>query len=71
MAQKNQSVIMNLRRLQKLLLGQLTFESIAQLERLLNASFKGDAYEQAEAPLTSIELSKGDESNQATQTETI
>ena len=42
--------IMNLRRLQKLLLGQLTFKSIKQLEKLTNDSFNGDAYEAASSP---------------------
>jgi len=49
-AQKRKVEIINLRRLQKLLLGQLTFESIKQLERLTKDSFKGDAYEAASSP---------------------
>ena len=50
MAEKNQAGVINLRRLQQLLLGQLTFDSIKQLEKLTKASFKGNAYEAAGAP---------------------
>ena len=50
MAEKNDAEIINLRRVQKLLLGQLTFESIEDLEKLTKASFKGNAYEAAGAP---------------------
>ena len=50
MAEKNQAEVINLRRLQKLLLGQLTFDSIKQLEKLTKALFKGNAYEAAGAP---------------------
>ena len=49
-AQRRHVEVINLRRLQKLLLGQLTFESIKQLERLAKESFKGDAYEPASSP---------------------
>ena len=50
MAEKNDAEIINLRRLQKLLLGQLTFESIKDLKTLTKALFKGNAYEAAGAP---------------------
>ena len=50
MAEKNQAEVINLRRLQKLLLGQLTFNDIKQLEKLTKALFKGNACEAAEAP---------------------
>ena len=52
---KNQAKIINLRRLQKNLLGQQTFESIKQLEKLTKASFKGNAYEAAGAPPAAAE----------------
>ena len=55
MAKKNQAEVINLRRLQKLLLGQLTFDSIKQLEKLTKASFNGNAYEAAGAPLAAAE----------------
>ena len=45
-------VVINLRRLQKLLLGQLTIEELKQLERLTKDSFKGNAYEAAETLAT-------------------
>ena len=55
MNEKNQAEVINLRRLQKLLLGQLTFDSIKQLEKLTKASFKGNAYEAAGAPPAAAE----------------
>ena len=55
MAEKNQAEVINLRRLQKLLLGQLTFNDIKQLEKLTKASFKGNAYEAAGAPPVAAE----------------
>ena len=45
-------VVINLRRIQKLLRGQLTIEALGQLERLTKDSFKGDAYEAAETLAT-------------------
>ena len=50
MAEKNDAEIINLRRLQKLLLGQLTFKSIKNFEKLTKALFKCNAYEAAGAP---------------------
>ena len=50
MAEKHQAEVINLRRLQKLLLGQPTFNDIKQLEKLTKASFKGNDYEAAGAP---------------------
>ena len=55
MAEKNQAEVINLCRLQKLLLGQLTFNDIKQLEKLTKASFKGNAYEAAGAPPAAAE----------------
>ena len=52
---KNQAKIINLRRLQKNLLGQQTFESIKQLEKLTKAAFKGNAYKAAGAPPAAAE----------------
>ena len=49
MAEKNQAEVINLRRPQKLLLGQLTVDSIKQLEKLTKAPFKGNAYKAAGA----------------------
>ena len=60
MAKKNDAEIINLRRVQKLLLGQLTFESIKDLENLTKASFKGNAYEAAGAPPASTEQTNAD-----------
>ena len=54
-AVKNQAEFINLRRLQKLLLGQLTFESTKQLEKLTKASFKGNACEAGGAPPAAAE----------------
>ena len=50
-AGKNNIEIINLRRLQKLLLRQLTVDSIKQLEKLTKDLFKAVAYEPAGAPL--------------------
>ena len=50
MAEKNKANIINLRRLQKLLLGRLTINALEQLEKLTNASFKGNAYKAAGSP---------------------
>ena len=55
MAEKNLAEVINLRRLQKLLLGQLTFDSIKQLEKLTKASFKGNACKAAGAPPAAAE----------------
>ena len=55
MGEKNQAEVINLRRLQKLLLEQLTFDSIKQLEKLTKASFKGNACEAAGAPSAAAE----------------
>ena len=49
-AEKNKANVINLRRLQKLLLGRLTIDALEQLEKLTKASFKGNAYEAAGAP---------------------
>ena len=46
-AQERQVEIINLRRLEQLLLGRATIEAIRKLDRLTKASFKGDAYEVA------------------------
>ena len=55
MGKKNQAEVINLRRLQKLLLGQLTFNNIKQLEKLTKASFKGKAYEAVGVPPAAAE----------------
>ena len=52
---KNQAEVINLRQLQKLLIGQLTFDSIKQLEKLTKESFKGNAYEATGAPAAASE----------------
>jgi len=62
-AQDRHVEVINLRRLQKLLLGQLTFESIKQLERLTKESFKRDAYEPAKSPLPEASATTAESSN--------
>ena len=54
MAEKNHAEVINLRRLQKLLSGQLTFNDIKQLEKLTKASFKGNAYKAAGSPPATV-----------------
>ena len=60
MVENNDAEIINLRQLQKLLLGKLTFDSIKELKRLMKASFKGNAYEAAGAPPASTEQTNAD-----------
>ena len=49
-AAKRSVVVANLQRLQKLLLGQLTFEGLSQLNRLTAKDFKAGSYEPAGPP---------------------
>ena len=51
--------LINLRRLQKLLLGEQTIEEISQLDRLTKQSFKGNAYEAAAARTTATNNGDG------------
>ena len=57
MTKKSKASIINLHRLQKLLLGQLTIDALKHFEKLTKASFKGNAYEAAGAsPPQAIEV---------------
>ena len=52
---KRQVEVFNLWRLQKLLLGQLTIETMQQIDQLTRDSLKGVAYEAAESLTTTTE----------------
>ena len=56
---KYEDKVLNLRRLDKLLRGQLTFDQLKQQDKLTSENFKGDNYQPAREPLTSSETTGG------------
>ena len=65
MAREKGANIINLRRLDKLLRGQLTFGQLKDEDKLTSESFKGSDYKPAGTPLTSSETTGGTASENA------
>ena len=53
--EKNKATVINLSRLQKLLLGQLTLDNLKEMDKLTSKSFSKKNYVQAEVPQSSTQ----------------